>query len=184
MNPNIASVQTNVDDRALAKADNVYFLPVTPAFIEMVIRRERPDGILVSMGGQTALNCGVELHNSGVLAKYGVKVLGTQIDAIVATEDRQIFADKLNEINEKLAPSFAVNNLADAVVAAGKIGYPCMIRSAFALGGLGSGICNDEAHLIDMVGKAFSLTNQVLVEKSLKGWKELEVGACVMSMVI
>jgi carbamoyl-phosphate synthase (ammonia) len=174
MNPNIASVQTNVDERALARADNVYFLPVTPEFIEMVIRRERPDGIVVSMGGQTALNCGVELHNSGVLAKYGVRVLGTQIDAIVATEDRQIFNDKLNEINEKLAQSFAVTTVDDAVAAAEKIKYPVMIRSAFALGGLGSGICNDEAHLRDMATKAFSLTNQVLVEKSLKGWKEIE----------
>jgi len=174
MNPNIASVQTNVDERALARADNVYFLPVTPEFIEMVIRRERPDGIVVSMGGQTALNCGVALHNSGVLQKYGVKVLGTQIDAIVATEDRQIFNDKLNEINEKLAPSVAVNTVADALVAAKKIQYPVMIRSAFALGGLGSGICNDEAQLKDMASKAFSLTNQVLVERSLKGWKEIE----------
>jgi carbamoyl-phosphate synthase (ammonia) len=174
MNPNIASVQTNVDERALARADNVYFLPVTPEFIEMVIRRERPDGIVVSMGGQTALNCGVELHNSGVLAKYGVKVLGTQIDAIVATEDRQIFADKLNEINEKLAPSLAVTSVQDAVDAALKIKYPVMIRSAFALGGLGSGICNNEAELRDMATRAFSLTNQVLVERSLKGWKEIE----------
>ena len=174
MNPNIASVQTNVDDRALARADSVYFLPVTPEYIEMVIKRERPDSILVSMGGQTALNCGVALHNSGVLAKYNVRVLGTQIDAIVATEDRQIFSDKLNEINEKLAPSFAVENLEDAVAAALKIRYPVMVRSAFALGGLGSGICDDEAALRDMVGKAFSLTNQVLVEKSLKGWKEVE----------
>jgi carbamoyl-phosphate synthase (ammonia) len=174
MNPNIASVQTNVDDRALAKADSVYFLPVTPEYIEMVIKRERPDGILVSMGGQTALNCGVELHNAGTLKKYGVKVLGTQIDAIVATEDRQIFNDKLNEIKEKLAPSFAVENLEDAIIAAQKIKYPVMVRAAFALGGLGSGICEDEAKLRDMVTKAFSLTNQVLVEKSLKGWKEVE----------
>jgi carbamoyl-phosphate synthase (ammonia) len=140
----------------------------------MVIKRERPDGIVVSMGGQTALNCGVALHESGVLEKYGVRVLGTQIDAIVATEDRQIFADKLAEIKEKLAPSTAVNTVDDAVTAAYKIGFPVMIRSAFALGGLGSGICVDETHLRDMAGKAFAVTNQVLVEKSLKGWKEVE----------
>ena len=174
MNPNIASVQTNVDAAAGARADSVYFLPVTPDFIEMVIARERPDAIMVSMGGQTALNCGVALHNSGVLKKYGVRVLGTQIDAIVATEDRQIFADKLNEIKEKLAPSITAESIEDAIVAAHKIGFPVMIRSAFALGGLGSGICTDEAHLRDMAGRAFALTNQILVEKSLKGWKEVE----------
>jgi carbamoyl-phosphate synthase (ammonia) len=169
-----ASVQTNVDTDAMTRADAVFFLPVTPEFIEMVIIREKPDAIMVSMGGQTALNCGVALHNSGVLAKHNVRVLGTQIDAIVATEDRQIFADKLNEINEKLAPSITAENLEDAVAAAKKIGFPCMIRSAFALGGLGSGICTDEAHLRDMAGRAFALTNQILVEKSLKGWKEVE----------
>ena len=174
MNPNIASVQTNVDQAPESRADSVYFLPVTPDFIEMVISRERPDAIMVSMGGQTALNCGVALHNSGVLKKYGVAVLGTQIDAIVATEDRQIFADKLNEIKEKLAPSITAENMEDAVAAAYKIGFPVMIRSAFALGGLGSGICRDEAHLRDMAGRAFALTNQILVEKSLKGWKEVE----------
>ncbi len=174
MNPNIASVQTNVDDKAPTKADNVYFLPVTPAFIELVIKREKPDGILISMGGQTALNCGIALHNSGVLASNGVRVLGTQIDAIVATEDRQIFSDKLNEINEKLAPSITAENVEDAVKAAVKIGYPCMIRSAFALGGLGSGICANEAELRIMAGQAFAITHQVLVEKSLKGWKEVE----------
>ena len=174
MNPNIASVQTNVDQAPESRADSVYFLPVTPDFIELVISKERPDAIMVSMGGQTALNCGVALHNSGVLAKYGVRVLGTQIDAIVATEDRQIFADKLNEIKEKLAPSITAETMEDAVKAAYTIGFPVMIRSAFALGGLGSGICRDEAHLRDMAGRAFALTNQILVEKSLKGWKEVE----------
>jgi carbamoyl-phosphate synthase (ammonia) len=139
-----------------------------------VIKRERPDGLVLSMGGQTALNCGLELHNKGVLAKYGVKVLGTQVDAIEASEDRQIFNDKLNEINEKIAPSITATTVAQAVTAAAKIGYPCMIRSAFALGGLGSGICRDQAHLEEMAAKALSLSNQILVEKSLKGWKEVE----------
>ena len=174
MNPNIASVQTNVDDKAVSKADTVFFLPVTPEFIEMVIRKERPDSIVVSMGGQTALNCGVALENAGILKKYGVQVLGTQIDAIVATEDRQIFADKLNEIKEKLAPSLTAETVEAALIAAETIKYPVMIRSAFALGGLGSGICTDANHLRDMAGRAFALTNQILVEKSLKGWKEVE----------
>ena len=163
-----------MDESTLARADSVYFLPVTPAFIEMVIKKERPDAIMVSMGGQTALNCGVALHEAGVFKKYNVQVLGTQIDAIVATEDRQIFADKLNEIKEKLAPSITAENIEDAVTAAYKIGFPVMIRSAFALGGLGSGICTDEKHLRDMASRAFALTNQILVEKSLKGWKEVE----------
>jgi carbamoyl-phosphate synthase (ammonia) len=150
-----------VDDRALSRADNVYFLPVTPDFIEMVIKRERPDGILINMGGQTALNCGVELHNRGVLQKYGVAVLGTQIAPIVASEDRQIFADHLKQIDEKLAPSVAVNTVEDALKAAEGIRYPVMIRSAFALGGLGSGICADPTQLRDMVSKALSLSPQV-----------------------
>lgn len=151
----------------------IVFLLGTVLFFEKVIKRERPQGLVISMGGQTALNCGLELHHKGVLAKYGVKVLGTQIDAIEATEDRQIFSDKLNEIQEKIAPSITANTVAQALTAASKIGYPCMIRSAYALGGLGSGICRDPAHLEDMAEKALKLSSQILVEKSLKGWKEV-----------
>ncbi|RHZ16100.1 hypothetical protein DYB26_000478, partial [Aphanomyces astaci] len=168
INPNIASVQTNADKTA-AQADNVYYLPVNAEFVEQVIRRERPDGILISMGGQTALNCGVELHHN-----YGVRVLGTPISVIEATEDRQIFNDKLNEIGEKIATSFTAESVAEALAAADKIGYPVMIRSAFALGGLGSGICDDKAHLTQMAKKAFAGSPQILVERSMKGWKEVE----------
>ena len=174
MNPNIASVQTNMDDKSPHKADHVFFLPVTPEFVEEVIKKEKPDGIIVSMGGQTALNCAVELYESGIFEKYGVEVLGTPISVVIDTEDRQRFSDKLHEINEKIAESYAVYNVEDAVTAAQKIGYPLMIRSAFALGGLGSGMCNDEAHLRDMAKKALSLSEQILVEKSMKGWKEVE----------
>ncbi|ETV71100.1 carbamoyl-phosphate synthase, large subunit [Aphanomyces astaci] len=173
INPNIASVQTNADKTA-AQADNVYYLPVNAEFVEQVIRRERPDGILISMGGQTALNCGVELHHNGVFEKYGVRVLGTPISVIEATEDRQIFNDKLNEIGEKIATSFTAESVAEALAAADKIGYPVMIRSAFALGGLGSGICDDKAHLTQMAKKAFAGSPQILVERSMKGWKEVE----------
>mmetsp|Transcript_23106 Transcript_23106/g.40812 ORF Transcript_23106/g.40812 Transcript_23106/m.40812 type:complete len:1526 (-) Transcript_23106:328-4905(-) len=172
MNPNIASVQTNLE--GASQADTVYFLPVTLDFVEEVIKREQPDGLILSMGGQTALNVGVELYEKGILSKYDVKVLGTSVESIIATEDRGIFSDKLNEINEKLAPSFAVTSIDDAVVAAHKVGFPCMIRSAFALGGLGSGICKDEAHLREMARKAFSTSPQILVEKSMLGWKEVE----------
>jgi len=140
INPNIASVQTNIDRSSEAQASNVYYLPVNTEFVEQVIKRERPDGILISMGGQTALNCGVELHERGILEKYGVQVMGTQIDVVNATEDREIFNEKLMEIGEKIATSFAVNTVDDAVKAANEIGFPVMIRSAFALGGLGSGI--------------------------------------------
>ncbi len=174
MNPNIASVQTNMDNKSEFKADHVFFLPVTPDFVEEIIKREKPDGIVVSMGGQTALNCAVEMYDAGIFEKYGVEVLGTPISVVKDTEDRQSFSDKLNEINEKIAESYAVNNLEDAVEAAKKIGYPLMIRSAFALGGLGSGICHDEAMLRDMGSKALSLSDQILVEKSMKGWKEVE----------
>ncbi|TYZ60446.1 hypothetical protein PybrP1_009397 [[Pythium] brassicae (nom. inval.)] len=174
INPNIASVQTNIDRSSEAQASNVYYLPVNPDFVEMVIKRERPDGILISMGGQTALNCGVELHKRGVFDKYGVKVLGTQIDVINATEDRELFNLKLKEIDEKVAKSFAVNTIDDAVTAAYDIGFPVMIRSAFALGGLGSGICEDEAELRSMAKKAFAGSPQILVERSMKGWKEVE----------
>jgi carbamoyl-phosphate synthase (ammonia) len=174
MNPNIASVQTNMDKKSANKADHIYFLPVTPEFVEEIIKKEKPDGIVVSMGGQTALNCAVEMYYAGIFEKYNVEVLGTPISVVVDTEDRQRFSDKLHEINEKIAESYAVYNLEDAVEAAKKIGYPLMIRSAFALGGLGSGICEDEDMLRDMGRKALSLSAQILVEKSMKGWKEVE----------
>ncbi|XP_029968406.1 carbamoyl-phosphate synthase [ammonia], mitochondrial [Salarias fasciatus] len=172
MNPNIASVQTN--EVGSKQADSVYFLPVTPEFVTEVIKAERPDGILLSMGGQTALNCGVELYKRGVLEKYGVKVLGTSVESIMATEDRQIFADKLLEINEKIAPSIAVESVSDALKAAEKIGYPVMLRSAYALGGLGSGLCANKEKLEETASKALAITSQILVEKSLLGWKEVE----------
>ncbi|RLN93077.1 hypothetical protein BBJ28_00018515, partial [Nothophytophthora sp. Chile5] len=174
INPNIASVQTNIDRSSEAQASNVYYLPVNPDFVEQVIKRERPDGILISMGGQTALNCGVELHEKGILQKYGVQVMGTQIDVINATEDREIFNQKLAEINEHVAQSEAVESVDEAVRAAYEIGFPVMIRSAFALGGLGSGICEDEAELRRMAQKAFAGSPQILVERSMKGWKEVE----------
>uniref|UniRef100_A0A8C8T1Q0 carbamoyl-phosphate synthase (ammonia) n=2 Tax=Pelusios castaneus TaxID=367368 RepID=A0A8C8T1Q0_9SAUR len=172
MNPNIASVQTN--EVGLKQADTVYFLPITPQFVTEVIKAERPDGLILGMGGQTALNCGVELFRRGVLKEYGVKVLGTSVEAIMATEDRQLFSDKLTEINEKIAPSFAVESIEDALKAAEMIGYPVMIRSAYALGGLGSGICPDKERLLDLGTKAFAVTNQILVERSVVGWKEIE----------
>lgn len=172
MNPNIASVQTN--EVGTKQADSVYFLPITPDFVTEVIKAERPDGILLSMGGQTALNCGVELFKRGTLKEYGVKVLGTSVESIMATEDRQLFSDKLLEINENIAPSIAVESVEDAVKAAEKIGYPVMIRSAYALGGLGSGLCVNKEKLVEAATVAFSLTNQILVEQSLIGWKEVE----------
>jgi len=156
------------------QADQVFFLPVTPDFVEQVISREKPDGIVISMGGQTALNCGIALHQSGVLAKHGVKVLGTQVQTIIDTEDRQLFSDRINEIGEKIARSFACDTLDEAVAAANEIGYPVMIRSGYSLGGLGSAICKDEAVLRDMGAKAFSMSPQVLVEQSMLGWKEVE----------
>ncbi|NWZ33050.1 CPSM synthase, partial [Brachypodius atriceps] len=172
MNPNIASVQTN--ETGLKQADAVYFLPITPQFVTEVIKAERPDGLILGMGGQTALNCGVELFKQGVLQQYGVKVLGTSVESIMATEDRKLFSDKLNELNEKIAPSLAVESVEDALKAAEKICYPVMIRSAYALGGLGSGICPDKETLLDLGTKAFAMTNQILVEKSVVGWKEIE----------
>lgn len=174
MNPNIASVQTNMDDKSDAKADHVFFLPVTPEYVEEVIKKEKPDGIICSMGGQTALNCAVEMYENGIFDKYGVEVLGTPISVVIDTEDRGLFSDRLNEINEKIAESYAVDTMEDAVEAAKKVGYPLMIRSAFALGGLGSGICEDEDQLRDMGRKAFSVSPQILVEKSMLGWKEVE----------
>ncbi|KAL5005647.1 hypothetical protein ScPMuIL_016805 [Solemya velum] len=172
MNPNIASVQTNAEGEK--QADVVYFLPITTDFVTEVIKREKPDGLLLSMGGQTALNCGVELHEKGILEEHGVRVLGTQIDSIMATEDRQVFADKLKEINEKLAPSKAVENIEDALEAAEGIGYPVMVRAAYALGGLGSGVAENKKKLEQIAKSAFAVTNQVLIEKSLLGWKEIE----------
>ncbi|MDT8446914.1 MAG: carbamoyl-phosphate synthase (glutamine-hydrolyzing) large subunit [bacterium] len=169
VNPNIATIQTS--DHL---ADKVYLLPVTPEFIEQVIEKERPDGILLSFGGQTALNCGMELDQSGVLAKYGVKVLGTPVSVIQKTEDRQEFADALAEIGVFVPKSKAANNLKEAMVIAEEIGYPIMIRLAFALGGLGSGVCWNEKEAKDLAGKAFSYTKQILVEEYLKGWKEVE----------
>lgn len=169
INPNIATVQTSE-----GKADNVYFLPVTPYFVERVIAKERPDGILLSFGGQTALNCGVELYKSGVLERYGIKVLGTPVQAIIDTEDREKFVQRLDEIGVKTIRSEAVCNNSQARRAATQLGYPVIIRAAYALGGLGSGFCNNEQELDELCEKAFSYSSQVLVEKSLKGWKEIE----------
>ena len=169
MNPNIASVQTNLD--GAQQADTKYTMPVTPEYVEEVIEKEDVDGLILSMGGQTALNCGVELYESGVLAKHNIRVLGTQVEAIMDTEDRDRFSVKLNEIGEKMAPSVATKTVEDALLAAEDIGYPCMIRSAYALGGLGSGICQPE-EMRDMASKALATSPQILVEKSMLGWKE------------
>ena len=169
INPNIATVQTSE-----GIADKVYFLPVTPDFVERVIEKERPDGIFLSFGGQTALNCGVALYRSGVLEKYGVEVLGTPVQAIIDTEDREIFNQKLSEINVNYIKSEAVTDLNHALKAANDLGYPVIVRAAYALGGLGSGFCNNDEELKVLVEKAFSYSPQVLVEKSLKGWKEIE----------
>lgn len=169
INPNIATVQTSE-----GVADQIYFLPVTPYFVEKVIEKERPDGIMLAFGGQTALNCGVELYKGGVFDKYGVKVLGTPVQSIIDTEDRDIFVRKLNEIDVKTIKSEAVENAADARRAAAELGYPVIVRAAYALGGLGSGFCDNEEQLDALVEKAFSFSPQVLVEKSLRGWKEVE----------
>lgn len=169
INPNIATVQTSE-----GIADSVYFLPVTPDFVERVIEKERPDGIFLSFGGQTALNCGVALYKNKVLEKYGVRVLGTPVQAIIDTEDREIFNQKLSEIDVKYIKSEAVTNLSDALKAANELGYPVIVRAAYALGGLGSGFCDNDRELKETVEKAFSYSPQVLVEKSLKGWKEIE----------
>ncbi|MCM1450111.1 MAG: carbamoyl-phosphate synthase (glutamine-hydrolyzing) large subunit [Clostridiales bacterium] len=169
INPNIATVQTSE-----GFADKIYFLPVTPYFVEKVIEKERPDGILLAFGGQTALNCGVELFKSGVLDKYSVEVLGTPVQAIMDTEDRELFVKKLDEIDVKTIKSEAVNSIDDALAAAAHLGYPVIVRAAYALGGLGSGFCDNEQELVALVEKALSFSPQVLVEKSLKGWKEVE----------
>ncbi len=169
INPNIATVQTSE-----GVADQIYFLPVTPYFVEKVIEKERPDGVMLAFGGQTALNCGVALYKDGVFEKYGVKVFGTPVQAIIDTEDREIFVHKLNEINVKTIKSEAVENAIDARRAAAELGYPVIVRAAYALGGLGSGFCDNEEELDVLVEKAFSFSPQVLVEKSLRGWKEVE----------
>ena len=169
VNPNIATIQTSE-----GIADQVYFLPVTPYFVTEIIKKERPDGILLAFGGQTALNCGTELYQTGVLKKYGVQVLGTSVEAIMYTEDRDLFVKKLDEIEMKTPVSQAVENMEDALAAARRIGYPVMIRSAYALGGLGSGICPDETKFIELAESAFTFSPQILVEESLKGWKEIE----------
>ena len=169
VNPNIATIQTSE-----GIADQVYFLPVTPYFVTEIIKKERPDGILLAFGGQTALNCGTELYQTGVLKEYGVQVLGTSVEAIMYTEDRDLFVKKLDEIEMKTPVSQAVENMEDALAAARRIGYPVMIRSAYALGGLGSGICPDETKFIELAESAFTFSPQILVEESLKGWKEIE----------
>ncbi|MCG4768458.1 carbamoyl-phosphate synthase (glutamine-hydrolyzing) large subunit [Bacteroides nordii] len=169
INPNIATVQTSE-----GVADQIYFLPVTPYFVEKVIQKEKPEGIMLAFGGQTALNCGVALYREGTLEKYNVKVLGTPVQAIIDTEDRELFVEKLNQIDVKTIKSEAVENVEDARRAARELGYPVIVRAAYALGGLGSGFCDNEEELDVLVEKAFAFSPQVLVEKSLRGWKEVE----------
>lgn len=169
INPNIATVQTSE-----GIADKIYFLPVTPQFVERVIDRERPDGILLAFGGQTALNCGVELYRSGILEKYGMKVLGTPVQAIMDTEDRELFVEKLDQIDVKTIKSHAVATVKEALESAEALGYPVIVRAAYALGGLGSGFCDNAEELRELTEKALSFSPQVLIEKSLKGWKEVE----------
>ncbi len=169
VNPNIATIQTSE-----GIADKVYFLPVTPFFVEEIIKKEQPDGILLAFGGQTALNCGTELYQNGVLQKYGVEVLGTSVEAIMYTEDRDLFVKKLDEIPMKTPRSKAVESMEDALKAAHELGFPVMVRSAYALGGLGSGICPDEETFVKLAESAFTFSKQILVEESLKGWKEIE----------
>ena len=169
INPNIATVQTSE-----GSADKIYFLPVTPFFVEKVIARERPDGILLAFGGQTALNCGVQLYKAGVFEQYNVQVLGTPVQAIMDTEDRDLFVKKLDQIDVKSIQSFAAGTMDDACRAAATLGYPIIVRAAYALGGLGSGFCNNEEELRALATKAFNYSDQLLIEKSLKGWKEIE----------
>ena len=169
INPNIATIQTSE-----GSADKIYFLPITPYFVEKVIKKEKPQGLLLAFGGQTALNCGVQLFQQGILEKYNLKVLGTPVQAIMDTEDRELFVKKLDQIDVKTIKSHAVSTIEDAVKAAAELGYPIIVRAAYALGGLGSGFCNDEKELRVLADKAFSYSSQLLVEKSLKGWKEIE----------
>ncbi|GMG00133.1 unnamed protein product [[Candida] boidinii] len=181
INPNIATNQTSH-----ALADEIYYLPVTPEYITYIIERERPDGILLTFGGQTGLNVGVQLDKMGVLDRYNVKVLGTPIKTLETSEDRELFAQALNEIKIPIAESIAVDNVDDALKAADKVGYPIIVRSAYALGGLGSGFANNAEELKNLSSQSLSLAPQILVEKSLKGWKEVEyevvrdrVGNCI-----
>ena len=169
INPNIATVQTSEE-----LAGKIYFLPVTPYFVEKVIEKEKPDGILLSFGGQTALNCGTELFKSGVFEKYNVKVLGTPVRAIMDTEDRELFVKKLNEIDVRTPRSIAVSGIEDSLTAAVKLGFPVIIRAAYTLGGHGSGFASSTEELRNLASKAFSYTTQILVEESLKGLKEVE----------
>ncbi|KYQ55118.1 CAD protein [Trachymyrmex zeteki] len=169
INPNIATVQTSK-----GMVDKVYFLPIIPEYVEQVIRSERPDGVLLTFGGQTALNCGLELEKNGVFANYNVKILGTPIESIIQTEDRKIFADRVSEINEKVAPSAAVYSVQEALEAAEKLGYPVMARAAFSLGGLGSGFANTREELRTLAQQALAHSSQLIIDKSLKGWKEVE----------
>ncbi|NNE08827.1 MAG: ATP-grasp domain-containing protein, partial [Gemmatimonadetes bacterium] len=169
VNPNIATIQTSE-----GLADKIYFLPLTADFVRRVIERERPDGILLSFGGQTALNCGVELHDSGVLAKHGVRVLGTPIETIVLTEDRDLFAKRLKEIGVPVAESRAVETIEEAVEAANTIGFPILLRAAYTLGGLGSSFVESADELVEKATAGFAFSSQLLVERSLRGWKEFE----------
>ncbi len=169
INPNIATIQTSEH-----LADEIYFLPVTPQFVEQVIAKERPDGVLLGFGGQTALNCGLALDKLGVFERYGVEVLGTPISAIRDTEDRELFVQRLGEIGALVPRSRATTSVDEAAAIAGELGYPVMVRAAFALGGLGSGLCRDEATLRATAGRALGLSPQVLVEEYLEGWKEIE----------
>ena len=169
INPNIATVQTSEEI-----ADIIYYLPVTAFFVEKIIIKEKPQGILLAFGGQTALNCGIELFNTGILKKYNLKVLGTPVEAIIETEDRERFANLLHEIDIKTPKSVAVTTMEDALKAAETVGFPVIVRAAFTLGGQGSGFCNTMQELQQLTEKAFSYSNQVLVEESLKGWKEVE----------
>lgn len=169
INPNIATYQTSE-----GVADKVYFLPITPFFVEKIIAKEQPDGILLSFGGQTALNCGVELYQRGVLEKYGVKVLGTPVSVIMDTEDRELFVNRLDEININTIRSYPAVNMAEAQKAADDLGYPLIIRAAYSLGGLGSDFVDNDEELRTVCEKCFSFAPQVLVEKSYKGWKEIE----------
>ncbi|MCK4631449.1 MAG: ATP-grasp domain-containing protein, partial [Bacteroidales bacterium] len=169
INPNIATVQTSE-----GIADKIYFLPVTPYFVEEVIKKEKPDGILLAFGGQTALNCGIDLYKEKVFEKYNIRVLGTPIRSIMETEDRDLFIKKLAEINVLTPRSIAVSKVKDGIIAAESLGYPVIIRSAYSLGGQGSGFCKNKEELHDMASRAFSYSGQILVEESLKGWKEVE----------
>ncbi len=175
INPNIATVQTSTEKNEVTPgADHVYFLPIRPQVIMDIIHKERPNRIIVSMGGQTALNVGVELWKTGQLQKAGVEVLGMQIPVIEATEDREIFSQKLQEIRKSIALSYSAGSVLEAVEAANRIGYPVLVRAAFALGGLGSGFAAYDGELRDLAAKAFSVSNQILIDQDLRGWKELE----------